>query len=80
MCSLPTGWTCAGRSWAERSRSLEELWAAPPGDGCWRVNTDFDDGPGLLTATADLGLEGVVAKRVTSRYWPGRRTPYWRTR
>ncbi len=25
-----------------------------------------------------MGLEGVVAKRVTSRYWPGRRTPYWR--
>jgi bifunctional non-homologous end joining protein LigD len=42
------------------------------------VNTAFVDGPGLLAATAGLVLEGVVAKRVTSRYWPGRRTPYWR--
>jgi bifunctional non-homologous end joining protein LigD len=67
-----------GRPWAERRHILEEVWAAGPGDQCWRVNTAFVDGPALLAATADLGLEGVVAKRVTSRYWPGRRTPYWR--
>jgi bifunctional non-homologous end joining protein LigD len=34
--------------------------------------------PALLAASAGMGLEGVVAKPVTSRYWPGRRTPYWR--
>jgi ATP-dependent DNA ligase len=47
-------------------------------DNVWRVNTAFVDGPGLLAATADMALEGVVAKRITSRYWPGRRTGYWR--
>ena len=54
------------------------LYELLPDEGTWRVSTAFADGPGLLAATAGMGLEGVVAKRVTSRYWPGRRTPYWR--
>lgn len=68
---------CA-RPWAERRQLLEDLHDLTSDEGVWRVSTAFDDGPGLLAATADMGLEGVVAKRVTSRYWPGRRTPYWR--
>jgi bifunctional non-homologous end joining protein LigD len=68
MCGCP---------WTKRRRTLEELYDQAP-DDIWRVNTAFADGPGLLAATAGMGLEGVVAKRVTSRYWPGRRTPYWR--
>jgi bifunctional non-homologous end joining protein LigD len=56
-----------GRPWSERRHTLEDLRAAGRGDQCWRVNTAFVDGVGLLAATADLGLEGVVAKRVTSR-------------
>jgi bifunctional non-homologous end joining protein LigD len=66
-----------GRPWVERRQLLQELHDQAP-DDVWRVNTAFVDGPGLLTATAGMGLEGVVANRVTSRYWPGRRTPYWR--
>jgi bifunctional non-homologous end joining protein LigD len=66
-----------GSPWAKRRRALEELYDQAA-DDIWRVNTAFADGPGLLAATAGMGLEGVVAKRVTSRYWPGRRTPYWR--
>jgi bifunctional non-homologous end joining protein LigD len=66
-----------GCPWAKRRRTLEELYDQAP-DEIWRVNTAFADGPRLLSATARMGLEGVVAKRVTSRYWPGRRTPYWR--
>jgi bifunctional non-homologous end joining protein LigD len=66
-----------GRSWTDRRQLLHELPGQAPGD-VWRVNTAFVDGPGLLAATAGMGLEGVVAKRVTSRYWPGKRTPYWR--
>ncbi len=31
------------------------------------------DGPALLTASAGLGLTGIVAKRLESRYTPGRR-------
>lgn len=32
----------------------------------------------LLAACEGEGLEGVVLKRLTSRYWPGRRTSEWR--
>ncbi len=67
-----------GRPWVERRQFLHELRESAPDVG-WRVNTAFVDGPGLLAATADMGLEGVVAERATSRYWPGRRTAYCRT-
>jgi len=36
-----------------------------------------DDGPGTVAAADTAGLEGVVAKRRTSRYRPGRRSPDW---
>ena len=36
-----------------------------------------EDGPGTLAAADAAGLEGVVAKRRTSRYRPGRRSPDW---
>lgn len=37
----------------------------------------FDDGPLLLDTTRAQGLEGVVAKRRDSKYFPGRRTESW---
>lgn len=37
----------------------------------------YDDGVALLAATRAQGLEGVVSKRLTSRYYPGRRSPDW---
>lgn len=67
-CSLP---------WAARRALLEDL-HREGADPVWRINTAFDDGGGLLTATAGMGLEGVVAKRTTSRYQPGRRSRSWR--
>jgi bifunctional non-homologous end joining protein LigD len=42
------------------------------------VSPQFDDGAALLAAAQEQGLEGVVAKRVGSRYQPGRRSPDWR--
>ena len=36
-----------------------------------------DAGRDLLTAAADIGAEGVVAKRLESLYQPGRRSPAW---
>jgi bifunctional non-homologous end joining protein LigD len=36
-----------------------------------------DAGRDLLTAAADIGAEGVVAKRLESTYQPGRRSPAW---
>jgi bifunctional non-homologous end joining protein LigD len=41
--------------------------------------THVEGGGKAFTATAkQLGLEGVVAKRIGSRYLPGRRSPDWR--
>lgn len=37
----------------------------------------YPDGPALLAVTAERGLEGVVAKRESSVYRPGRRSPDW---
>jgi bifunctional non-homologous end joining protein LigD len=36
-----------------------------------------ENGAALLTATAEQGLEGVMAKRLDSRYEPGRRSQLW---
>lgn len=36
------------------------------------------DGAALLAATAEQGLEGVMAKRLGSPYIPGKRSPNWR--
>jgi bifunctional non-homologous end joining protein LigD len=62
--------------WDERRRRLEELALAGP---TWAVPPAFTDVPGsdVLRASADQGLEGVVAKRRDSRYQPGRRSPAW---
>jgi bifunctional non-homologous end joining protein LigD len=37
----------------------------------------FSDGPATLQAARDQGLEGVVAKRLSSTYRPGTRTTAW---
>jgi bifunctional non-homologous end joining protein LigD len=43
----------------------------------WRCSPMHEDGPALLAAATERGLEGVVAKRLDSRYEPGRRTRTW---
>jgi ATP-dependent DNA ligase len=40
----------------------------------------FADGEALLAACQDQELEGVVAKRLRSRYLPGRRSESWQKR
>lgn len=37
----------------------------------------YPDGPMLLGATGERGLEGIVSKRADSAYEPGRRSPSW---
>jgi bifunctional non-homologous end joining protein LigD len=46
----------------------------------WQTPPSFTDvaGADLLKVAEQQGLEGVVAKRLTSRYEPGRRSPAWR--
>lgn len=61
----------------DRRRLLDDL--IPPGP-TWQVPAHHQggDGAALLAAAASQGLEGLVAKRLDSRYEPGRRSPAWR--
>ncbi len=48
------------------------------GGGAWRVPAAHPGhGAGLLKATGEQRLEGIVAKRLDSRYEPGRRSGSW---
>ncbi|WP_376768449.1 non-homologous end-joining DNA ligase [Nocardioides pelophilus] len=58
----------------ERRARLEAL---DLGDSGWQVPTTYDDGAMLFDATRAQGLEGIVSKRLDSRYRPGERTPHW---
>jgi len=59
----------------ERRRRLEAL---ELGGGAWRVPAAHaGGGSALLEATRAQGLEGIVAKRLDSRYEPGRRSGAW---
>ncbi|HWB23101.1 MAG TPA: non-homologous end-joining DNA ligase [Gaiellaceae bacterium] len=42
-----------------------------------RFSDDFDDGEALLVAAREQDLEGIIAKRATSRYASGKRTRDW---
>ncbi len=42
-----------------------------------RLSESFDDGQALLAAAEQQGLEGVMAKRLGSRYLPGKRSRDW---
>jgi bifunctional non-homologous end joining protein LigD len=58
----------------ERRATLERLELHGPH---WQVPPAYDDGAALLAATREQGLEGVVSKRRTSTYQPGRRSKDW---
>jgi bifunctional non-homologous end joining protein LigD len=61
--------------YSERRERLESLGLAGP---AWRVPAVHPGaGTELLEATAKQGLEGVVAKRLDTRYEPGRRSGAW---
>ncbi len=45
--------------------------------GAWQVPPTYDDGPMLLSAAEQQGLEGIVSKRTSSRYRPGLRSKDW---
>src|SRR3954447_483441 len=63
-----------GRPLHERRELLEELGLV---DVHWQVPAAYDDGPMLQRATADQDLEGIVSKRRSSLYVPGRRSADW---
>ena len=45
--------------------------------GGWQVPPTYDDGVMLRDATLAQGLEGIVSKRLSSRYEPGVRSRHW---
>jgi bifunctional non-homologous end joining protein LigD len=69
------GETLTALSYEQRRQRLEALGLAGP---AWRVPAvQRGHGARLTEATKQQGLEGVVAKRLDSRYEPGRRTGAW---
>ncbi len=69
------GHSLMGLPYHERRARLEELGLGGP---AWRAPANHvGQGTRLLEATRAQGLEGVVAKRLESRYEPGRRTGAW---
>ena len=70
------------RTFAERRDLLASLGLDAPG---WATSETFDDGQALYASVCANGLEGVVAKKHSSRYRPGQRgwvkvknPAYWR--
>jgi bifunctional non-homologous end joining protein LigD len=65
---------CA-RPYVERRAMLDQLRVS---GGSWATVPSFDgDAAEVYVACAELGLEGLVAKRATSRYRPGQRSSDW---
>ena len=62
------------RPLSERRATLQRIGLA--GTHC-QVPPTYDDGNALSAATLEHGLEGVVSKRLSSRYSPGQRSPDW---
>jgi bifunctional non-homologous end joining protein LigD len=69
------GHSLMGLPYTERRARLDDLHL----DGeHWRTPAaHVGEGMTLLAATRELGLEGVIAKRLDSRYAPGRRDDGW---
>ena len=62
-------------TYEQRREVLEALELEGP---AWRVPAYHPgDGSSLLAATKEHGIEGIVAKRLSSRYEPGRRSSGW---
>lgn len=69
------GRSCLDLPYSDRRRLLEGLELAGPN---WHVSPSYPgEGAAVVEAANEQRLEGVIAKRLTSRYLPGRRTPDW---
>jgi bifunctional non-homologous end joining protein LigD len=76
------GYDLTNLPFSERRAALERLDLNRP---CWTLSETLDDGEALFNAVCEHGLEGVVAKRLSSRYranqrgWIKTKNPnYWR--
>lgn len=64
-----------GLGYDQRRQLLETL--VEPGPTWQLASVHREGGAELLAAVAERGMEGIVAKRVTSTYQPGQRSPDW---
>jgi len=62
------------RPLAERREALQRIGLGGPNT---QVPPTYDDGEALYAATLEQGFEGVVSKRLSSIYSPGRRSREW---
>ena len=63
--------------YAERREWLESLAERIGGGGRWVLPPVFPDGEATLAVARAESMEGVVAKRLSSAYRPGLRSPDW---
>jgi bifunctional non-homologous end joining protein LigD len=69
------GHTTTGLSYEERRRLLEQLELE---GSAWRTPAYHrGEGKALLAATRELGIEGIVAKKLDCPYQPGTRASHW---
>jgi len=69
------GRSCLDLPYVERRRLLDALELRGP---TWHTSPCFPgDGPSVVATAREQRLEGVIAKRQSSRYYPGRRTADW---
>jgi bifunctional non-homologous end joining protein LigD len=69
------GKSCVDLPFAERRELLEGLGLRGPH---WLVSPSYEgDGAAVVETAREQRLEGVIAKRLSSRYYPGRRTADW---
>jgi bifunctional non-homologous end joining protein LigD len=69
------GHSTLGLSYEERRKLLEELELNGP---AWRTPAYHrGEGKALLEATKNLGIEGIVAKKLDCPYTPGARASHW---
>jgi bifunctional non-homologous end joining protein LigD len=69
------GTSTRGRPWTDRRRVLEDL--ELQGAGWQTPKAHVGNGPAVFEASQAGGLEGVVAKRTSSLYTPGKRSKDW---
>ena len=70
------GHSLLGDPYDDRRDLLDEVLPSGPS---WGATPSFTGpvGPDVLAAAVEMGMEGVVAKRRSSVYRPGRRSPDW---
>lgn len=60
--------------WARRRMWLKD---SVRKDTRYRISEDIEDGQALFQAAEKLGVEGIMAKEINGKYYPGKRSSAW---